>query len=63
MGRTSTANREIIKNRKETYSRQLSVCWELNQARVKASKHEYYLVYILKIFESLHESMYHHPMG
>jgi hypothetical protein len=40
----------IIKNRIETYLRQLSVCRESNPARVKASKREYYLVYIPKIF-------------
>jgi hypothetical protein len=47
MGRTFTANKTL-----PLYlgPKQLSVSWESDPARVKASKRDYYLVYILKIF-------------
>jgi hypothetical protein len=47
MGRTSTANKPLPLN---NCPKQLSVSWESNPARVKASKTFQYLIYILKIF-------------
>jgi hypothetical protein len=43
--------------------KQLSVSWELNLALVKASKHEYYLFYILEICLILYRSLYLDPWG
>jgi hypothetical protein len=49
MGRTSNDNTPLPLN---NCPKQLSVSWESNPARVKASKCDYYLVYILKIFRA-----------